>query len=201
MSIVLPNIDNSIRTSTSYNMLHDGIGKYWFYHRPSDPSQKPGLYKSIVTNAQYSIDIWDPYFHVSGKSNPDHLVFDSINDDIKIRILTSKGLSDGRVNYLEEVYDAIKLLIPASKNISFCVGVINTFRKRDWKFHDRFLIVDRNEVYIIGASVEFNHSSLESCGIYKITTPETANFINIQFDTYWNQTEKQPTNGVEYLYP
>lgn len=180
-------------------MLDDAVVNYWFHHRPSFPGGDPGLYKDLVSNADSCIDVWDPYFNI-GIGKQDHLVFDSTKTNVAIRILTTKGLFGPNVNYPSDIHSLFKSTIPASKNISLGVGVIDKQTKRDWAFHDRFLIIDNKTVFIVGASIEYNYKSISSTGIYKVSDINTSNFIIDQFLNHWNETTKYPTNGVQLLH-
>lgn len=197
MPITLPS-SIPLGTTSNYNMLDDGADIYWFHHKPSFPGADPFLYKEIITNARLSIEIWDPYFNEN-----DYLIFDSVHNNVSIKILTSKGLSGPRTNYMIEIHDHMKALISPTKNVSFCIGVINKadYIKNQWGFHDRFLIIDNNEAYLIGASVENNYRATLSSGIYKINNNDTSNFIIAQFNNHWSQTVKLPTSGVQLLHP
>lgn len=114
-------LSNSTPVPAGFNMLDDGAGSYWFHHLPSFPRSNPRLYKEIISNAQSSIEIWDPYFH----KQKDHLVFDSVHNNVAIKILTTKGLTGRHSNYMIDVYNDFQALIPAIKNVTFCIGVID----------------------------------------------------------------------------
>jgi hypothetical protein len=181
----------------TFNMLNDGSNIYWFHHKPSFPSLNPYLYDDIISRANNSIDVWDPYFHAV-----DSVIFSNVRNNLVIKILTSKGLTGANVNYVSNVIDAIKITIPKPKNTSFCLGVIDLSdqTKKDWDFHDRFLIIDNSEVYIIGASATANYISKITSGIYKVQNPDTCNFIIDQFNIHWGQTTKEPPT-IQFLHP
>jgi hypothetical protein len=201
MPIQNPNNISSqvIIATSSNNMLDDGVGNYWFHHKPSFLNLNPCLYESIINNASSSINIWDPYFHFDN-NHPDYLIFNNINDNITLKILTSKGLEGVRASYLVDVYNCFKTQIPSSKNMNFCIGAINKKYKKDWDFHDRFLIIDNVIVYIIGASVEYNHVSIKSSGIFKVSNVNSSNFIINLFNKHWGETEKFPSNVPQLLH-
>lgn len=190
MSITPPSSSN-LSGRSSYNMLDDGSDIYWFHHKPDFQDLHPTLYDSLISSASESIEIWDPYFN----EQKDHIIFTSIKANVFIKILTTKGL-DRNGTYLQNIYSEVKSTIPSAKNVSFCIGVINRseMAKRVWEFHDRFLILDRTRVYLVGASVEYNYKSMASSGIYRISNNITANFIIEQFDKYWHQTTKLPSS-------
>lgn len=190
MSITPPGNTN-LSGSANYNMLDDGSDIYWFHHRPDFENLHPTLYDNLISSASTSVEVWDPYFN----EQKDHIIFTSVKSAVLIKILTTKGL-DKSVTYLQNIYTEVKSTIPATKNVSFCIGAINRSlsEKKIWEFHDRFLILDRTRVYLVGASVEYNYKSIASSGIYRIGNDITANFIIEQFDKYWNQTTKYPSS-------
>lgn len=170
--------------------MHEcGADEYWFYHKESYPDEYPLLYERLIRNASNEIIIWDPYFNVK-EPNRDQDIFSNLKDNITIKILTFKGL-DGRESYLSEVQNALKLVIPESKNCRFGLRVINkgdTINQGGRFFHDRFLIIDNTDLYLIGSSVGHHLKPEQSTGIYKVSNFETSNFIKSIFDYYWNNS-------------
>lgn len=194
MPITLPT--STTPTTGNYNMLNDGANIYWLYHKPSFPGVEPLLYDDIISKANNSIDVWDPYFHAA----TDPIIFSNVQNNVTIRILSRKGLTAVGLTYMPNVRNAIQGIIPVSKNVSFCIGVIDTSTKGDWDFHDRFLIIDTSEVYLIGASVENNHTAKKTSGIYKVQNTTTGSFIMAQFNNHWTQTTRHPSS-VQLLHP
>lgn len=194
MPIILPS--SATPVTTGFNMLDDGVSNYWFHHKPSFPGLNPLLYERIISNANRSIEIWDPYFHAT----IDNIIFSNVKDNITIKILSRKGLNGAGLNYMLDVRSSLQGVIPNSKNVNFCIGVIDIYTKGHWDFHDRFLIVDNIQVYIIGASLEYNHLSKKSSGIYKIQNEDTCNFIISQFNNHWVETSKHPSS-IQLLHP
>ena len=179
-------VDDSLR-------MHDcGEGNYWFYHKGSYPNDPPLLYESLINSATQSIEIWDPYFNVSPPhKNRDQDIFTSIGNDITLKILTTKGL-DGTQSYLTEVHNSLKMKIPSSKNIRFGMRVFNkgdVANQGDWFFHDRLLIIDNMEVYLVGSSIGWHLKSNESTGIYKVESNKSKSFIRSIFAEYWKQAD------------
>lgn len=167
-------------------MHDDGVGNYWFYHKGSYPTDEPLLYRQILATASSYIEIWDPYFNVDA-ANDDQEIFDLINPNITIKILTKKGL-DGPRTYLTNVHNAMKIKIPQAMNVRFGLRVINkgdALNFGNWFFHDRFLIIDQSEVFIVSGSVGWHVKSLESTGIFKVDNNDTKIFIRSLFDEYW----------------
>jgi hypothetical protein len=164
----------------------DRSGKYYFYHKVSS-SQPPKIYQHLVSQANSDVYVWDPYFNTNGNGNDDHLIFESIGNGITISLLTQKGISPGSP-YLNEILDSLKLFIHPSKNTTIGIHIIDKGieSQEKWLFHDRFLILDRTTVFIVGASLGWHIKSQNSTGIYRVTDQETANFIISIFDEYWN---------------
>jgi len=167
--------------------MHEcGTGNYWFYHKGSFPDCEPLYYKYLIKNANSYIEIWDPYFNVSNEPG-DQNIFDEIPKNITLKILTLKGLVRSQ-SYLTDVLNSLKIKIPASKNIRFGLRLYNLgddANQGNWFFHDRYLIIDQKDVYLIGSSVEWHIRSVGSTGIFKINNIETSQFIISIFNEYW----------------
>jgi phosphatidylserine/phosphatidylglycerophosphate/cardiolipin synthase-like enzyme len=167
-------------------------GEYWFYHVGSYPSDTPALYQQVIDSATREIIIWDPYFNVT-VPNSDQNIFMNIRDNITIKILTYKGL-DKNVSYLTDIQNALRMIIPKSKDCRFGLRLINkgdAGNQRDRFFHDRFLIIDDNDVYLVGSSVGHHVNSFgESTGMFKILNDKTNIFIKSIFQYYWANSSK-----------
>lgn len=173
--------------NSSLNMHECGQDEYWFYYKNSHPNSHPLLYKKIVDEANSEIIIWDPYFNVKEPGN-DQSIFSDIKDNIKIKILTMKGMSG--TEYLSNVKNALKMIIPPAKNCRFGLKVINkgdTHNHGGSFFHDRFLIIDESEVYLIGSSLGYHIKPEQSTGIYKVSNTNTKKFIMSIFSDFWNK--------------
>ena len=174
--------------------MHEcGQDQYWFYHKGSYPIDSPLLYQELVDNATNEIIIWDPYFNVK-PPNADQNVFANIKNNITIKILTFKGL-DRNQTYLTEVKDALKIIIPPSKDCRFGLRVINegdVANQGGRFFHDRFLIIDETDVYLVGSSVGYHIQSKQSTGMFKVSNSDTKEFVKSIFKHYWdNSTQHQ----------
>ncbi len=171
------------------NRIHEyGAGNYWFYHKGSYPNQEPLLYQHIINNANSDIEIWDPYFNVNG-NNSDHDIFNNIPNNITLKILTQKGLN-GTQSYLTDVHNSLKMKITSSKNIRFGLRVFNKgdiSNQGDWFFHDRYLIIDKTDIYLVGSSVGYHLKPEKSTGIFKVNNVDTGLFIISLFEEYWKQ--------------
>lgn len=184
---------NNIFLTDSENQalrMHEcGQNEYWFYHKGSYPNDNPLLYQKLVDEATNEIIIWDPYFNIKPPNN-DQDIFSNINNDITIKILTIKGL-DGPQTYLTDVKNSLKMTIPPTKNNRLGLRVINKgdiLNQGGRYFHDRFLIIDDSEVYLIGSSLGYHIKTEQSTGIFKVSNDETKNFIKSIFRYYWTNS-------------
>lgn len=162
--------------------MHEcGQDEYWFYHKGSYPNDNPLLYQKLINNATNEIIIWDPYFNIKSR-NGDQDLFSNIKHNITIKILTYKGL-DRNQQYLIDFQNAIKTIISPSKDARFGLRVINKSEPHtqgERFFHDRFLIIDNTDIYIIGSSIEY-HLRFEnalSTGIFKVSNIKRKNLLN-----------------------
>lgn len=174
--------------NTTVRMHECGQNEYWFYHKGTYPNDNPLLYQQLIDNATNEIIIWDPYFNVKFP-NRDQDIFANIKDDITIKILALKGL-DGPRTYFTEIKNALKTIIPPVKNSRFGLRVINKGEPLQAlnKFHDRFLIIDNSEVYLIGASVGYHIHEEQSTGFFKVSNNDTKDFIKSIFKHYWDSS-------------
>jgi len=172
--------------------MHEcGQNEYWFYHKDSYPNDNPLLYQNLVDNATDEIIIWDPYFNVKSP-NADQNIFANIKNDITIKILTLKGL-DPNSSYLTDVHNAIKTVIPPEKDCRFGLRVINKGDKANQGgrfFHDRFLIIDNTDIFLIGSSLGYHLTPMQSTGVFKVTNPDTKAFILSVFQDYWDNSSQ-----------
>lgn len=167
--------------------MHEcGQNEYWYYNKSLFPSDHPLLYQELIDNATSEIIIWDPYFNVSEN---DHYIFANINNDITIKILVVKGL-DGPRTYLTDVQNAMKTIISPTKNCRFGLRVVNKgdSNQFDLLFHDRFLIIDDSDVYLIGSSLGYHLKSIMSTGILKLAHDDTKAFIKSIFQHNWDNS-------------
>lgn len=196
----MPKIFPNQPINTITRMHDDGIINYWFYHKESFPSDCPLKYRELVDKATSYIEIWDPYFNII---NNDHLILSSVKDNITIKILTLKGLPNG-INspYLIETLNKLKLLFSPDKNIRFGMRVINEGDAalfKNWFFHDRFLFIDQNDVYLVGSSIGYHLEAHLSTGIYMVNEFNTKQFIKSLFTAYWNKASKYEI-PIKYLH-
>jgi hypothetical protein len=183
-------IPHSTSPSAGLNMRQCNSGKYYFYHKPDCPSSGPKLYSQLIQNANRHIDIWDPYFNVrSSGIDCDSRIFSNLKSGVEIRILTVKAFSRSST-YSSDLKNAILNQLPSgANNIRLGARFIDPghVSTKEWVFHDRYLICDHAEVYLVGASVGHHLTPTSSSGIYKITDSDTSDFIINLFNRYWVQ--------------
>lgn len=185
--ITLPDPSNT--SALNYNMRKCDSDKYYFYHMPDSPDNAPELYKHLLCRAISQIDIWDPYFNVSSIDKPDDTsIFDSlVQSNIKVNILT---IRQKKSDYFDSIKSKLLYVLPDNvDNISFYIRCIDSgdIDNKKWQFHDRILIIDRTDVFLVGASIGYNISPHRSFGIYKIYDVNTMSFILNMFQQYWQQ--------------
>jgi hypothetical protein len=183
----MPDLFPNIPVDRSRRMHSEGNDKYWFFHYHDFPADPPLVYQQLVTGATSQIDVWDPYFNIKPPER-DQDIFFPVGQNITIQLLTLKGLSPAST-YFNDIANELKAIIPRSKNTRLGIRAINMGDTHHdlWHFHDRFLIIDRREVFLVGSSITSHLRPLHSTGIYRLTDVDTASFIVSLFDSYWNK--------------
>lgn len=175
-----------VSTTYGFEMGDD----YAFYDRNVDASIKPEYYQHIISKAQ-KIVIWDPYF----MEQYDGELFESVTqNDVEIEILTVCN----DYPYKQEQKE-VKLLRDNIKNALRKVGITSfsgcvyafkdrkiktTYNKKIYPCHDRFLIVDDQVAYLVGASMNNQLSSEWTFGIMKIDKAKNYNAFKLITDKY-----------------
>ena len=170
---------SSIFTPEDYGFVNYG-GNYYFHDRAL--GQSPRYYQHILSEATSSIDIWDPY--VTKRSAQ---VFDSvINNGVTINIITKYKKKDffdqGYEIHVNEFADEIKSVLKGNK-VSPRLYIHCYFApqfKHDW--HDRYLIIDKKEAYLIGSSLDDQIKPQRNFGIYHIVDSKDVNLIISKMD-------------------
>jgi hypothetical protein len=190
----LPNISN--------RMHECGAGNYWYFHMGSFPGDPPLYYQQLIAAARSKIEIWDPYVHITN-SPSDLEMFDHIPSNLTLKVLTKKGLTRTNATYLSDFHLALKARVSPTKNLRFGLRVIDTSDSvmlNNWCFHDRFLIIDDSDIFILGSSIGWHVKAHESTGIFKIGSVDSKAFIRSLFDEYWKQAARKEI-PIQYLHP
>ena len=169
---------------------------YYFYDRlRMTKNSQPLLYQQLLTAAKKSIIIWDPHSH---KCKGD--IFQEIQqDNIYIEILTICRPGENKV----EIQDFANTILKAidEKKVPKCQVKIyalmsKELRKTKWaEWHDRFLIIDEKDVYMVGASLDGHESSNKSHGICRLTETEDINLVIDAYKAYRDHIV-DTSNGV-----
>lgn len=159
---------------------------YYFSCMPDFGGVTPNLYQHVLGLVVHEVWVWDAYFH-----QVDGAIFGSLtNPGISIKMITEPKVpltifKSGVVTNMETtMIAAIKagcsITITQAKGMGFS----------DWKMHDRFLIVDKTHVFLIGSSVGNYRIAGESTGAYEVTDNEDKGLIIKAFEYYWMQLDK-----------
>jgi hypothetical protein len=169
------------------NMIH---GKsYAFFHRPKYPALPPRWYMTLVELARRSVDIWDPYFNYNQNDvASDCRIFNHLRNSLKFRymLVKEKADFDKKVQTWEpEISNAIPKAVKNGTEVTLaCISTSDDLGKK-WEFHDRFLIIDGERVFLIGGSLGYHLSSIASTGIFELMDEEDKNLVKDMFELYW----------------
>ena len=187
------NLNISVNTLTNIstpqpdNMEHGP--NYSFYLRKQNVSGNvaPRLYCNIIASATRKIEIWDPYVHES-----DMAIFANLNYPVDITILTLFS-NQQRTNRFTSLERSLKQNVPTEflTNTSFRLAFVDKSRHRsdatgEWQFHDRFLIIDDEEYYIIGSSITYHLTAKQSTGIMRVEHDGDKSIIRDAFNETYN---------------
>ena len=163
-------------------------GKYYHFYDFGLTDGEPLLYCQLLANAQNSIVIWDPHYR-----NVDVDLFSDIHQNgIYIEVLTICEVGEAKSDmdaFAEEILDSL------DEDINTCVvNVIalmpKSQRKASWtEWHDRYLILDGNKVYLVGASIDAQNYTNKSFGIYRLTEVDDINLVLKSYEAYRNSVK------------
>ena len=145
-------------------------------------SQIPVFYKKVLTQAQKSIRILDPYAFEHDATR----VFECIHvENIKIDIITT-GYNEEEIKlFADKIVDIIK------KNIGTYSLSIISYKDRGLRpkhqiplWHDRYLIIDDTDYYLIGSSLDSQQTSRKYHGMLLLTEEEDKKIIEDLFVKY-----------------
>lgn len=169
---------------------------YAHYLRDSLGKPAPTMYYDLIAGANSKVVIWDPYFHPA-----DAEVFARLTKEVDVYVLSCKS-SQNRT-YLQDLIDATRLQIPAAVagNCNFTFGFIDTdiYGKEVWCTHDRYLIIDDTDYYLIGGSVSQHRAPHQSTGIYQVIEPADKLVIKNAFDKTYAICTSDRTYKVETI--
>lgn len=175
------------------NMLHGET--YALFHRPAHIATPPLWYQRLLGTATRSVEIWDPYFNYDlNKGDDDCRIFRYFRHSVSIRYLMmeSKGNFDERMRICETI---ISGMIPnglkCGMNIVFSYISEGDEWGKWWSFHDRFLIIDKERVFLVGSSVGYQLDSKGTSGICELHEEQDKAIVMDYFDDYWKLSISQ----------
>lgn len=183
-------------------------GSYAYYDR-NEVDDRPNYYHYLLSKAKISILIWDPYF----METVDPALFEYVKKNgIDIELLTwcnKKRNQDGdNVDaFLDNLEDVFKRVKVKKYNV-----VVNCFRKHPrtadrnkdelYMWHDRYLIIDGSDTYLVGPSMNNLVNFDQSFGVYHVEDEEAKSLIFDKFQKYrrllkdnvngWKKTRHKP---------
>ena len=173
------------------------VGKnYHFFNRANHiglTMDYPDYYGHLLSQATESIKVWDPYF-IDG----DEDLFTNVQVGVDVTILYMIEATRGRKTTslpLADVKSRVGNKLPTGHGNLKVVCLPNTDSKYDArKWHDRFLIIDDTFVYLIGASLRYQHFSAKCFGIYEVWEDEDAALIKERFERTLFEVSRNSSN-------
>lgn len=184
------NASSNMAFAEEHNMLK-GLQLHYF-DRSRHINDLPGLYQDIISSATQSVYIFDPYFNLG-----DELIFSSLQYSVDIIVLRMYPTGSGSQLAPRDCVTHIINAIPNSvKSIGHgnvqCVYInTNNTATDPFKFHDRYLIIDRAIVYSVGASVGYQLRPKQSFGMIELDDPDDAAIVLDVFDRYKTEAESR----------
>ena len=177
------NATSALAPDPNTNMVHGE--RYSFFLNDGTKVDGPKLYERLIASAQSKIVIWDPFVNTDDMN----LLF-NISQDTALIIITScssQRWEDRRNN----LHNSLKAHISEEKKASVTVslGYIDTdiHGSHKWNCHDRFLIIDDSEYYLIGSSMAHHRSLLSSTGIMHVEHESDKTVIQEAFNKVYNE--------------
>lgn len=141
-------------------------GENYVLHDPNI-TLNPAYYKELLAGAKQSIRILDP--HALTESDASKVFQAVCTDDITIEIYTT-GYSNADLKIFAD--NAKNMLKKKLKSFSLYVYSFMAFGVRNdqkiFLWHDRYLIIDDTDFYLVGSSVDAQQMSPKYHGIYHL---------------------------------
>ena len=137
--------------------------------------------------------MWDPYFN-----DGDENLFSNVQSGVDVTILyMNEPIRGGRTTSLPlaDVKSRVMTMLPMSHGnlkVVCLPKTDSTYDERKW--HDRFLIIDDTFVYLVGASLRYQHISAKCFGIYEIWEDEDAALIIERFEKTLYEVSRNRNN-------
>lgn len=146
---------------------------YEFYTFHNDP---PQFYQKKLLKATKSIEIWDPYFDKESAV----LFKDITQNGIQISVLTRYPCDNKEdavyhiKEFKDEIIKALRNHSVSNYHLSIKCNYCNDHAKI---WHDRYLIIDKKDVYLVGTSIKEMMNPKKSFGMYYVDNELDSAFI------------------------
>lgn len=184
-----------IVSATTYGF--EFAGNYAFYDRNGDDSIKPEYYQHLLSGVK-KIIIWDPHF----MEEHDGKLFEYVTmNDVEIEILTvctKDRYAQQKQPEVIKLRDNIKNALRKA-GITRYSGYVYAFKHykvwdsmgfRIYQCHDRFLMLDDKDLYMVGASMNNQLGSEWNFGIMKVeksVNPDIYKLVDDKFTALLNR--------------
>lgn len=157
-------------------------GDNYVLHDP-EINKNAAYYKELLAGAKKSIRILDPY---AFNGNDSIRVFEVVScDNITIEIYTTKYDKKEIDSYSDRIQNVIKKNMQhyTIKIFSFKeYGVRNEQKISLW--HDRYLIIDDKDFYLVGNSLDGQQMSMKYHGIYHLNETKDKEIVAKLYNYY-----------------
>ena len=178
------NIPGAVPSQTKYQQ-----GDNYVLHDP-EINKNAAYYKELLAGPKKSIRILDPY---AFNGNDSIRVFEVVScDNITIDIYTTRydkneieSYSDGIQNVIKKNMQHYTIKIFSFKEY----GVRNEQKISLW--HDRYLIIDDKDFYLVGNSLDGQQMSMKYHGIYHLNETKDKEIVANLYKYYQNHYNSQ----------
>ena len=178
------NIPGAVPSQTKYQQ-----GDNYVLHDP-EINKNAAYYKELLASAKKSIRILDPY---AFNGDDSIRVFEVVSyDNITIEIYTTGYDKKEIESYSDNIRNVIKKNMQhyTIKIFSFKeYGVRNEQKISLW--HDRYLIIDDNDFYLVGNSIDGQQMSTKYHGIYHLNETKDKEIVANLYKYYRNHYNSQ----------
>lgn len=161
-------------------------GKYYHFYDRMQTDKPPGYYKKLLSEAEETIVIWDP--HYSQCRGELFSVIDKNGIYIEILTICNNGDTkediEGFGNMILDAIDDADVPNCQVKIFALMPRHLRSWRCPGTEWHDRFLIIDNNKVFLIGASLDAHELSNKSHGVYQLTETDDINLVIDSYNAY-----------------
>lgn len=172
------NLQGAVPTPPQYQQ-----GENYVLHDPNI-TQTPAYYKELLSVAKQSVRILDPYAFQYEAIEAFEVV---CSENIQIEIVTRRYDSEDLIRHRDNIENILKKNI---RNYSLTIysyfdnGVPKQQRVPLW--HDRYLIVDDTDIYLIGSSIDGQVKSDKYHGIYHLDRDKDIEIVVNLYKFYQN---------------